>query len=203
MPLCQEDMLLTQLAFSYDVTQGLRRLGVEVEDEAAEDLLYTWGVIGQLLGIRAELIPGSMDEAGRLRKMIARRQSGPSPEGVMLTAALIEMHDHQMPGEMFDGFMTSIIRMIVGKQVADWMEVPRSRWDPIVRHYGLLGGYMDLLDRASASLGDLVDDYAYRSLTRMAIAATGYERAGFEIPTELGDAWSKRRAATETASAAR
>jgi hypothetical protein len=95
---------------------------------------------------------------------------------------------------VFDGFLPALIRLIVGKQVADWMQVPRGPWDRIVRHYGLLGRYMEFIDRSAGSLGDLVDELAYRSLTRMAIAATGYERAGFEIPAELGASWANRRA---------
>ncbi len=197
-PLCQEDMLLAMLTFSYDVTQGLRTLGVELRDDEAEDLLYTWGVIGTLLGIRPDLVPSSMAEAAQLRSLIARRQQGPSSEGVELTAALIDLHDRQMPGDAFDGFLTAIIRLLVGKRIADWMEVPRSPWDLVVRHYRLLGAYLELIDRSTGSLGDLVDELAYRSLTRMSIAATGYERAGFEIPPELGEAWARRSGAPRT-----
>lgn len=193
-PLCQEDMLLALLTFSHDVVGGLRKLGVELDDQDAEDFLYTWGVIGELLGIRRDMIPRSMAEAAQLRSLIARRQYGPSPEGVQLTAALVELHDQVMPGEAFDGFLTAIIRLLVGNQVADWMEIPKSGWDRIVRHYELLGSYLELVDRATGSLGDLVDELAYRSLTRMAIAATNYERAGFLIPPELGEAWARRRA---------
>ena len=192
-PLCQEDMLLAMLTFSYDVTMGLRTLGVELSDEEAEDLLYTWRVIGGLLGIREDILPTSMREAAQARSVIARRQYGPSPDGITLTAALIELHDQQMPGEVFDGFLVAIIRLLVGEQVADWMEIPRGRWDGIVRHYRKLGGAVEFLDRGTGPLGDLVDEVAFRSLTRMAIAATGYERAGFEIPTDLGEAWAKRR----------
>lgn len=193
-PLCQEDMLLALLTFSHDVVRGLRTLGVELDDEAAEDFLYAWTVIGELLGVRRDMLPRSMAEAAQLRALIARRQYGPSPEGVLLTRALIELHDHQMPGEAFDGFLTAVIRLLVGKRVADWMEIPRSRWDYLVRHYALLGSYLELVDRATGSLGDLVDEFAFRSLTRMSIAATGYERAAFLIPAELGEAWARRRA---------
>ena len=197
-PLCQEDMLLAMLTFSHDVIAGLETLGVRVDEEDAEAFQYTWGVIGRLLGIRADLVPASTAEAAQLRGLIARRQFGPSPEGVLLTGALIELHEHVMPGEAFDGFVTALIRQLVGEQVADWMAVPRSPWDRLVRHYEILGGYLELLDRASGSLGDLVDELAYRSLTRMSIAATGYERAGFEIPAALGDAWSRHPGATRT-----
>jgi hypothetical protein len=193
-PLCQEDMLLALLTFSHDVVAGLRTLGVELSEDATEDFIYAWAVIGQLLGIQAEHIPVSMTEAVELRSLIARRQFAPTPEGIEMTAALIELHESVMPGDAFDGFLAALIRLLVGKQVADWMEVPRGRWDRIVRGYGRLGRYLDIIDRSSGTLGDLVDELAYRSLTRRALEATGYERAGFEIPAELGEVWSNRRA---------
>ena len=195
-PLCQEDMLLALLTFSHDVVAGLRTLGVDLSDDATEDFIYTWAVVGQLLGIQPEHIPMSMQEAVELRSLIVRRQFGPTPEGIEMTAALIELHERVMPGGVaFDGFLAAIIRLLVGKQVADWMQVPKGRWDRIVRGYGRLGRYLEIIDRSSGTLGDLIDELAYRSLTRRALEATGYERAGFEIPAELSEVWSNRRAA--------
>jgi len=171
-PLCQEDMLLALLTFSHDVVAGLHRLGVDLDPQDAEDYCYAWWVIGELLGIPRAIIPTSIAEAAQLRALIARRQFGPSPEGAMLTKALIEMHDRVMPGEAFDGLLPAVIRLLVGKQVADWMAVPRGPWDHLIRHYGTIGRTLEFFDRSLGSVGDLVDELAYRSLTRMAIEAT-------------------------------
>ena len=198
-PLCQEDMLLALLTFSHDVVRGLATLGVELEPQDAEDYCYAWWVIGELLGIPREHIPASMAEAAELRALIAQRQFGPSAEGVMLTGALLEMHDRVMPGEAFDGLTPAVVRLLVGDQVADWMEIPRGTWDHVIRHYGTIGRTLEFVDRSLGTVGDLVDELAYRSLTRLAIEATDYERAGFEIPTELGSAWAMRRGVTTSA----
>jgi hypothetical protein len=193
-PLCQEDMALALLTFSIDVVDGLARLGVELEPEQAEDYLYAWGVIGSLLGVRQDLIPPSVADARRLKATIARRQYGPSDEGVLLTRALLEMHDRVIPGEAFDGLIPALTRLLVGHRVADWLAIPRGRWDRLLRHYALLGRFLERVDRSAGSLGNLVDEYAYRSLTRISISATGYERAAFEIPTALATAWASRPA---------
>jgi hypothetical protein len=48
--------------------------------------------------------------------------------------------------------------------------------------------------KGPGSLGDVVDGMAVRILTRMSISATGYERAGSEIPTSLRSAWAEHGA---------
>jgi hypothetical protein len=194
-PICQEDMLLTLLMFSSETLKHLSRLGVRLDRSDAEDYLYTWTVIGRLLGIRADIMPADLREAENARRLIVARAFGPTPEGVMLTRALLEMHDRLVPGEMFDGLLPALVRFLVGETVADWMEVPRTRWDRAMRHYIHLGRYLDFLDRSTGSLGDLVDSMALALLDRAAISATGYTRAAYDIPTELRLAWVARRAA--------
>lgn len=188
-PICQEDLLGTQLAFSYTVIQGLQRFGVELSEQDVDDYLHLWRVVGEMLGIRPDVLPTRRAEARQLSDLIARRQFSASPEGVMMTRALLEMHAALLPGEMFDGLTPALVRMLVGHRIADWLEVPRSNWDHVVRHYRTIGRYLSFIDRDDGTLGDLVDQVALGLLERASIAATGYERAGFEIPTELGDRW--------------
>jgi ER-bound oxygenase mpaB/B'/Rubber oxygenase, catalytic domain len=193
-PLCQEDLVLALLTFSSDVVDGLAVLGVELTPQDADDFLHAWAVIGRLLGIRAELIPGSLAEARALKQAIVRRQYGPTSEGVTLTRALLEMHSRFMPGEAFDGVVPAVLRMVVGPEVADWMAIPRGHWDGVIRRSRRLSRYVDVIDRRSGPLGVLANEVAYRFLTRLSIEATGYQRAGFEIPADLEAAWSARRA---------
>jgi len=192
-PLCQEDLLLALLTFSSDVVDGLATLGIELPRSDAEDYLHAWAVVGHILGIRPELIPGSMDEARALKQAIVRRQYGPTAEGIALTRALLEMHGQFMPGEFFDGVVPAVLRLVVGPEVADWMDVPRGHWDGVIRHSGRVARYVDVLDRRSGPLGVLLNEVAYRFLNRLSIEATGYRRAGFEIPADLVAAWSARR----------
>ena len=129
-PICQEDQLLALLTFSSDVVAGLDVLGVPLSMDDAEDYLYGWRVIGGLLGIRPDLIPGSMPEAVQLKGLIARRQYGPSEDGVRLTQALFELHDRLLPGDAFDGLVPALVRQMVGRRVADAVQVPRDALGP-------------------------------------------------------------------------
>src|SRR3954468_23008748 len=62
-PICQEDLLGTMISFSQIVVTSLRRLGVRVSDAEAEDYLYLWRAVGEMLGIRPDILPHSMAAA--------------------------------------------------------------------------------------------------------------------------------------------
>jgi hypothetical protein len=188
-PICQEDLLGTLMSFAYIVIRDLRKLGVRVTDQQADDFLYLWRVVGELLGIRSAVIPTSLAEAKRLTEAIAKRHHGPSPEGVEMTQALLEMHKQLIPGEAFDGVVPALMRRLVGDQIADWMEVPRTRWEVIVRNSTQVGRMMDAIQRKSSVLRHVVNQLGMTMLTRQALSLTGYERAAFEIPMQLRNAW--------------
>jgi len=174
------------------VVRDLARLGFELSAQEADDYFYFWRVVGEMLGVRPEVIPETMAEAQILYETIARRHQGPSPEGVQMTRALLEMQADLTPGEAFDGIMPALIRYLVGDQIADWMEIPRSRWEMVVNHGQTLGRFLDILDQKTGVVADLVDKMALKLLTRQSIMLNDYQRAGFEIPTELYQAWAAR-----------
>jgi uncharacterized protein (DUF2236 family) len=178
-PICQEDMLGTLMAFSYIVIRDLRRLGVQVTEEEAEGFLYFWQVVGAMMGVTPEAIPRSWAEADALTAAIARRHHGPSPEGVLMTRALLEMHADLIPGELFDGIVPALIRHLVGDQIADWMEVPESRWESLLEHKRLVGSWFDAVQRNVQIVRNVVNRLGMAMMTRQAIALTGYERASF------------------------
>jgi hypothetical protein len=191
-PICQEDMLGALTAFSVLVVRDLRRLGQQVGDEEAEDFYHLWRVVGAMLGIRQDMLPGDAAEAFPLGDAIARRHHGPSPEGVALTRALLEFHAVGMPGDLLDGVTPALIRELVGDQIADWMEVPRGPWDRVSDGLDALGRLVDLADRGTGPLADAVDRLGLAFLSRRTIALSGYERTGFEIPERLAAGWADR-----------
>lgn len=89
MPVNQEDMAGTNLAFSYIVLRGLRQAGVTTTEPEEEDYLHHINVIGYVNGIAQELLPANLREAYHLDRSIARRQFRPSEAGVGLTRALL------------------------------------------------------------------------------------------------------------------
>lgn len=188
-PICQEDLLGTLMCLSYVVIENMRKLAIMVTDDEAEDYLYLWRIAGEMLGCRADALPQTMTEAQALTTAIRRRQHGPSPEGIAMTRALLEMHAELIPGELFDGLVPALMRYLVGQSVAEWLEIPRTRWDGLMDTGDAVARVLDAVDRKTGPLADVVDKLGMAFLSRQAIALAGYERAAFEIPTALQAAW--------------
>ena len=65
-PINQEDLAATMMSFSWIVIDGLRRMGHPVSDADAEAYLHCWKVVGHLLGVEPDLLPGEHDPGRRL-----------------------------------------------------------------------------------------------------------------------------------------
>ncbi|HEX6291063.1 MAG TPA: oxygenase MpaB family protein [Herpetosiphonaceae bacterium] len=191
-PINQEDLLGTLMVFSYGIIWGLRELGTHVTDEQAEDYLYAWRVIGSILGIDPTVMPTCCEDAHALSLKIAQRQHGPSPEGVQMTRALLQMHADLIPGTTFDGIVPALIRKTIGDEIADWLDIPRSSWEIVVKHVKSAGAILDHLDRATGTAATVVDRVGIALLQREAIRVAEYERGAFAIPTDLRDAWASK-----------
>jgi hypothetical protein len=188
-PLCQEDLLGTLMIFSALPVRHLRTMGATVAAEDAQAYYDLWRIIGEMLGVRPDAIPPDVRDGEALADTLARRHYGPSREGVLLMRALLEFHAGQLPGEAFDGMVPAFIRLLVGDQIADWLEVPRTRWHWPLRHARSAVQVADALDRGAGQVADVVDRLARAFLTRQAFVLNGYERAGFDIPLSLRSAW--------------
>ncbi len=64
-PLNQWDMVATNLGFSLVFLDGIRSLGINVKPEEVDGLFHLWKYIGHLLGIPAELLPETEEDAIR------------------------------------------------------------------------------------------------------------------------------------------
>jgi hypothetical protein len=189
LPICQEDLLGSLMAFSVSVLRGLARLGFEVTPEQAEDFYYLWRVAGEMLGIRPDIIPATFAEAETVADMIERRHSGPSPEGVQLTLALLQMHQHLLPEKLFEGALASMIRLMVGDQIANWMQVPHTRWESVTNHVPVLGHLLHNVEPRSALIRHALGLASRAFLATDAFVMSGLRRTRFEIPSDLRSAW--------------
>ena len=180
-PIHQEYLAGTLMAFSSLVLDAMPLLGVTLPPEAEEDYFYVWRVVGPLLGLTD--VPVSIAD-GRARCVeIRRRNHGPSPAGVILTAALLDAVAELVPGEALDGVGAAMVWHLSGPAVAMNLEVPRPRGtSAFVGAFHVLGRLMDVaLDRSSimARLAEPVGRALYDGIV---VYGSGGERAGYRPP---------------------
>jgi hypothetical protein len=190
-PICQEDLLGTLLSFSDIVVKSMRRLGVRVSDQEAEDYLYLWRVVGEMLGIRADVLPLDMHDAAAGTEAIRGRHHQRSDDGVLMTKALLEMHANSMPGPKFAGVAPALLRYLVGDEICDLMEVPHTSWDRVMRINRRLGRFADLAQSAPG-LSSFVNMLGAVIINEQAVRMAGRRSASFAIPVppEMSQRWS-------------
>ncbi len=127
-PINQEDMAGTQASFSYIVLEGLTKLGFYYTPSEANAYMHLWKVIGAMLGVTTELLPGTTKEAYWLDRRIKQRHFRKSDAGIGLTKALLECLQHNFPSSIGVGFVPSYVRYLLGNEVADLLEVPPGDW---------------------------------------------------------------------------
>ncbi|MFE1054115.1 oxygenase MpaB family protein [Streptomyces rochei] len=172
-PICQEDMIGGQMFFSLLVLDSLHRLGIHMSQEGAEAYYYAWRVVGAVLGVDQTAVPTTLDGARQFLDLYMLRHMGPSPEGVHLTRQLIDLYEEVVPGTLFDPVVSALIRYLVGDTCADWLEVPRTRWDTVVKAAPHLLGVLETIEDRSPfgawaldRLGHLTTALELSTLTR-------------------------------------
>ncbi|MFF5970235.1 oxygenase MpaB family protein [Streptomyces sp. NPDC012769] len=172
-PICQEDMIGGQMFFSMLVLDSLHRLGIHMSTEGAEAYFYAWRVVGAMLGVDQDAVPKDLAEARRFLDRYMIRHMGPSEEGALLTRQLIELYEEVVPGTLFDPIVSALVRHLVGDTCADWLEVPRTSWDTVVKAVPRLLGVLETVEDRSPlaawlldRLGHLTTVFELSSLTR-------------------------------------
>lgn len=151
-PINQEDQAGTLMTFSYVVLEGLAALNLALPPEEQEAWLYAWRVAGRLLGLHARLLPENVDEARELTFLVRARQIEASPEGVELTASLLEGLRSLLPSPL-SGLPASLVHFFLdahevgGQRVVDMLEVPEADWTVVIpqgiRGFNGLVGWVD------------------------------------------------------------
>ncbi|WP_336324046.1 oxygenase MpaB family protein [Streptomyces lavendofoliae] len=172
-PICQEDMIGGQMMFSIQVLDALHRLGVHMSVEGAEAYYYAWRVVGAMLGVDQDHVPQDLEAARRFSDQYMVRHMGPSEEGARLTRQLIDLYEEVVPGTLFDPVVGALIRYLVGDTCADWLQVPRSSWDTVVKAGPALLNVLETIEDRSPlgawaldRLGHLTTLFELSSLTR-------------------------------------
>ncbi|MCM2424012.1 oxygenase MpaB family protein [Streptomyces sp. RKAG293] len=172
-PICQEDMIGGQMFFSLLVLDTLHRLNIHMSVDGAEAYFYAWRVVGAMLGVDQDHAPVDLESARQFLDLYMARHMGPSQEGADLTRQLIDLYEDVVPGTFFDPIVSALIRHLIGDTCADWLDVPRTAWDTVVKTVPhLLGALEAIEDRSPVGawaldrLGHLTSILELSSLTR-------------------------------------
>lgn len=188
-PINQMDLAGTLMTFSSVVLDGLRALGVEPEREGQEAYLYAWRAIGNLMGVRSELIPRTIEQAARLTSVIRTSELGRCDEGVGMTRALVTTLEAQVDPHVFRGIVVSLMHQFLGPY-ASTIELPPANWtrllvSPIIGVSRLIDG----LDRDFGALAWIHRKIALAVIRGFLDVERGPARPNFDLPDHLADGW--------------
>ncbi len=189
LPINLEDLLGTLMSFAHTPIRSMTKLGKDIPREAREDYLHFWNVVGFLLGIPEEILPHDTLEAEEVVRAIYRRHFRSSPEGIELTRALFKCFTAMMPGPFLDGGVYALARYCVGDEISDMLEIPKSRWELVVKSGGLMGRISEGLQQRSGMVNGLVNKLGWVLLNQGGMLLSRGQKAGFKIPTEIRRAW--------------
>lgn len=127
-PINQEDLLGTNLAFSIITLRGLKKIGYTVSAEESQSFLHLWKVISYFMGLEEVLLTDDGKELFWLDKKISERNFNPSVEGKVLTQALLSVLAKQISQKFHPDFTQTYMRFLLGDKIANMLEVPANNW---------------------------------------------------------------------------
>jgi len=195
-PIDQMDLAGTLMTSTSVVLDGLRVLGVEDEREGQEAYLYAWRAIGRLMGISAELIPNTVEEAARLTAVIRASELGRSDEGVAMTRALVDTLEARVDPHFFRGIVVSMMHQFLGPY-AEAIELPRPNWTRVL--IGPIIAVSRLIDAIHRDFGALA--WIHRKVALAVIRGfldieRGPTRPDFDLPDHLASGWGLAESAS-------
>lgn len=131
LPINQQDLLGTQLAFTTAVFAGIERLGYRMNARDKRAYLHLWSVVGHYLGITEAERVSDLAVAERVTQVLETTLEVESPWGRQLMQTLLDDMATMMPRPM-RSVPAALVRRLAGEHVADLLAVPRSRWTPVV-----------------------------------------------------------------------
>jgi hypothetical protein len=189
LPINQEDLAGTLMTFSWQIMDGLAKLGLPLAAEEQEAYLDSWKAVGHLMGVHPTLIPHTIADAKILTDTIERRQIAASAEGKQLAQALLQMMDHASP-RFAHGIPPAIMRELLPVTVSDFLGIPQStvhKW--VVRS---MIGVARLIDKFTARRQDRTVVFRFLTihLLQWMVTLNLGRPARFEIPLELSTLWN-------------
>jgi squalene cyclase len=188
LPINQQQLLGTMLAFSTVVTDGLQALGFEVRDDEAEAWFHLWQVVGVLLGLAPEALPATVAEGQRVMQMIRQRYWGASPEGTAQTQATLSVMQELLPGKSLETLPAALVRHLAGDHCADLLDVPRASWARrFIESGALVSGRAVPRSLGRSPLIVAVQRASFALMKTLGELNLEGREVGFHLPAELGE----------------
>jgi hypothetical protein len=190
LPLNQEDMAGTIQSFSYIVLDGLRKLGYALDPAEVEAYLHSWNVVGHFIGLREDLMAQDYADAAALSVRISGRQFAACPEGQLMTKALIEMMQHEIPGNLFDRVPALMMRYLLGDHAADLIGVAPGHINELLTLPIRAAAHITSdLNHDSTVLAKVHELFARALIQGIILVERQGKQIPFSIPTELLQTW--------------
>lgn len=123
-PVNQDDMLGTLMAFSLVSLRGLRKLGIRVGEREAAAFYELWKWVGVNMGIQPDFIPVDLRAAHQADKGIVNREFKSSAEGKELASSLRRYFESQPASLGIDA--VSLMGYLLGDELCEMLDIPRS-----------------------------------------------------------------------------
>ena len=184
LPINQQDMLGTQLAFTIAAFDGIMRLGYRMSKADKRAYLHLWSVVGHYLGITEAARLADLTVAKRLTRKLEVSLQETSPWGKTLMQTLLDDMSARMPRPL-RSLPAALVRRLAGHEVADLLDVPHSKLAPAV---AVVVGFERLVSRAT--IGRWTLRLPSRMLGRALIGRSIAEGTGADRPAHLWpDQW--------------
>jgi hypothetical protein len=129
LPINQEDLVVTQLAFSLVVLLGLERAGLawHVSDAEMEDYLRLWALVGRLLGIRDDRAAhmASLPAAQKMLESIVSHVAHADDSSRRLVMGCVRSVAYRLPFLWSMRSHVAVCRALAGEAYADSIGIPR------------------------------------------------------------------------------
>lgn len=127
LPINQEAMAGTNLAFSLIILRGLQKLNISISADQEKAYMLRWNLIGSIMGIDHDLLFEDIKNSIWLEKRIRSRHFRKSIQGLELTHSLVETASKLYPDKPLNEFLYPIMSYLLGEEVAEILEIPFSR----------------------------------------------------------------------------
>lgn len=123
LPVNQEDMAGTNLAFSMIVLRGMDRLGLSVSNSDRKAFMHLWNVIGFMMGLEETMIPRQHSEGELLDRTISKRQFRSSVHGAQLTRSLVDHVLSTNKNKVTENDILGLMKYLLGTDVAAMLNI--------------------------------------------------------------------------------